>query len=62
MRDAEMLRKFNLMDYSLLLCITENPDFKPACENQESSVFKRMTLISNEVKKNFYADCKKNGY
>jgi hypothetical protein len=25
--DVEMLRKFNLMDYSLLLCIQENPDY-----------------------------------
>jgi hypothetical protein len=25
--DVEMLRKFNLMDYSLLLCIQKNPDF-----------------------------------
>jgi len=26
--DVEMLRKFNLMDYSLLLCIEKNPEFE----------------------------------
>lgn len=33
-RDAEMLRKFNLMDYSLLLCITENPSYQQAVTKQ----------------------------
>ena len=26
-KDVEILKKFNLMDYSLLLCIQENPDY-----------------------------------
>ena len=26
--DVELLKKFNLMDYSLLLCIQENPEYE----------------------------------
>lgn len=34
-KDVEMLRKFNLMDYSLLLCIQENPDYHAAFPNEK---------------------------
>jgi len=31
--DVGMLRKFNLMDYSLLLCIQKNPDYDREVKN-----------------------------
>jgi hypothetical protein len=34
--DVEMLRKFNLMDYSLLLCIQENPNYEEAVKQKIS--------------------------
>lgn len=48
--DVEILRKFNLMDYSLLLCIQENPDY-----GQVVSQVGQKQAASELIKK-FHAD------
>lgn len=49
--DVEILRKFNLMDYSLLLCIQENPDYGSIVNQSVSQV-----SIAKDLIKKFYAD------
>lgn len=56
-KDVEMLKKFNLMDYSLLLCIQENPNYGQAVADCSTSaggsVRQREALLRKTLRDQF---------
>lgn len=59
--DVSLLEKFNLMDYSLLLCIQKNPNFPKVSKTNQKLVLQKdlRTQFENDRSRNMFLS--KNG-